>query len=416
MTIASEHHAGTPTNETITDRHAGQAMPWAQARLLAHRLPTPLGGQQVPLTRAAGRTLALPILAASMLPGFDNAAMDGYAVRGPGPWRLVGQVLAGDATPEGLTSGEAIEIATGAPVPLHTDRVVPYEVAERRADLVCGPPSSPGYRRHIRKAGEYVQAGQAVLPAGTVLNAAALGLAASVGLDTVAVRTRPTVRILVTGDEVVTTGIPSHGKVRDAISPVLTTLLAAWNADVAELDWIPDRPATALTNTVHDSLTDADLTLVCGSSSVGPADGLHNVLAEADATVHINGVACRPGHPQVLAQAGPVWLIGLPGNPFAALVAAHTLIQPLLAGLAGQPLPELPAVRLHGDVRPAAGHTRLVPVRWHDQGVQVIDGAHPGYLGPAAQADALAVLPPSWQTGQAVELLATGQATSTGHC
>jgi molybdopterin molybdotransferase len=378
-------------------------MPWAQARLLAHRLPTPLGVEQVPLTHAADRTLARPIRAVGMLPGFDNAAMDGYAVRGPGPWRLVGYVLAGGATPEGLAPGEAVEIATGAPVPPHTDRVVPYEVPERRADLVCGP--RLGNRRHIRRAGEYVQAGQTLLPAGTVLTAAALGLAASVGLDTVTARTRPTVRILVTGDEVVTTGIPPHGRVRDAISPVLTTVLTAWNADVVELSWIPDHPATVLTDAVRRSLIDADLTLVCGSSSVGPADGLHDALAEAGATIHINGVACRPGHPQVLAQAGPGWLIGLPGNPFAALVAAYTLIQPLLAGLAARPLPELPAAILRGDVRPSAGHTRLVPVRWHHHEVQVIDGAHPGYLGPAAQADALAVMPPSWQTEQAVELL-----------
>ncbi|WP_328463718.1 molybdopterin molybdotransferase MoeA [Actinoplanes sp. NBC_00393] len=406
MTIVSKHHAGTPTSGTTADGHTGQAMPWAQARLVAHRLPTPLGVQQAPLAHAAGRTVAEPVRAASMLPGFDNAAMDGYAVRGPGPWRLVGHVLAGGATPEGLAPGEAVEIATGAPVPPHTDRVVPYEVAERRADLVCGPSSPSSNRRHIRTAGEYVQAGQTLLPAGTVLTAAALGLAASVGLDTVAVRTRPTVRILVTGDEIVTTGVPPHGKVRDAISPVLKTLMAAWNADVVELSWIPDHPATALTNAVHRALTDTDLTLVCGSSSVGPADGLHDALAEVGATVHIDGVACRPGHPQVLAQAGSGWLIGLPGNPFAALAAAYTLIQPLLAGLAARPLPNLPAAVLDGDVRPAVRHTRLVPVRWHHHEVRVIDGAHPGYLGPAAQADALAVIPPSWQTKRAVELLA----------
>jgi molybdopterin molybdotransferase len=406
VTIASEHHVSTPTSEPGADPHAGRAMPWTQARLLAHRLPTPLGVQPVPLTHAAGRTLARPIRAASMLPGFDNAAMDGYAVRGPGPWRLVGHVLAGGATPEGLAPGEAVEIATGAPVPPRTDRVIPYEVAERRAGLVREPPPRSGTRHHIRRAGEYVQAGQTLLPGGMVLTAAVLGLAASVGLDTVTVRTRPTVRILVTGDEVVTTGLPPHGKVRDAISPVLTTLLTAWNTDVVELSWIPDHPAIVLTDAVRRSLIDADLTLACGSSSVGPADRLHDALAEAGATIHINGVACQPGHPQVLAQAGPRWLIGLPGNPFAALVAAYTLIQPLLAGLAARALPELPAATLRGDVRPSAGHTRLLPVRWHHHEVQVIDGAHPGYLGPAAQADALAVMPPSWQAEQAVELLA----------
>src|SRR5688572_19144185 len=97
--------------------HAVGSMPWADARALAHRLPAPLPTEVLPLHHAAGRTLGLPVHAATMLPGFDNAAMDGYAVRGPGPWRLVGQVLAGDPPSAALAPGEAVEIATGAPTP-----------------------------------------------------------------------------------------------------------------------------------------------------------------------------------------------------------------------------------------------------------------------------------------------------------
>ncbi|MER7005106.1 hypothetical protein ABT297_18940 [Dactylosporangium sp. NPDC000555] len=98
----------------------------------------------------------------------------------------------------------------------------------------------------------------------------------------------------------------------------------------------------------------------------------------------------------------------MPGNPFAALVAAVTLLQPLLTGLtrlAGRALPDLPRATLRGDARPAPGRTRLVPVHRRDHEVHLIEGAHPGYLGPAARADALAVLPPAWRNGMAVELV-----------
>ena len=95
----------------------------------------------------------------------------------------------------------------------------------------------------------------------------------------------------------------------------------------------------------------------------------------------------------------------MPGNPFAALVAAHTLFQPLLAGLTGQALAALPVATVTGAVRASPGLTRLVPVRWRQHTVHAVDGAHAGFLGPAATADALAVITPGWQAGQHAELL-----------
>jgi molybdopterin molybdotransferase len=117
---------------TMARRHHGHtAMDWGEARTLAHQLPTPLGVQDIALAAAAGRTLAQTLTAAATLPGFDNAAMDGYAVRSRGPWRLVGRTLASAPRACDLRCGEALEIATGAPVPANTDRVVPYEAAHR---------------------------------------------------------------------------------------------------------------------------------------------------------------------------------------------------------------------------------------------------------------------------------------------
>ena len=231
-----------------------------------------------------------------------------------------------------------------------------------------------------------------------------MGLAASVGLDTLLVRARPRVRLVISGDELITTGPPRWGRVRDAIGPMLGPLLSAWGAVLLDSRMVGDDPDW-FTEAIRDSTTDADVTIVCGASSVGPADGLHFALRRLRAVVHVDGVACRPGHPQVLAQVGPRWIVGVPGNPYAALVAALTLVDPLLAALAGRPLAELDAAVLADPLQPDDRNARVMPVRRRDARLRLVDGAHPGYLGAAAAADAFAVVPPGWQPGDHVGLL-----------
>lgn len=380
---------------------------WAEARRLAHALATPLPAEEVPLAVAAGRTLAAPVRAAVPVPGFDNSAMDGYAVRGPGPWRVVDRVLAGRTrVPAPLAERTAVEIATGAPVPDGTDRVVPYEAADRRSDTVWAPPSD---RRHVRRRGEYARPGDGdLVPAGAPVTPPVLGLAASVGLDTLAVHARPRVRLVVSGNELVPAGRPGWGRVRDAIGPMLRPLLAGWGAELLDSGLVgdePDRFAAA----VAGSLADADVTVVCGASSVGPADGLHRALDLLGATVHVDGVACRPGHPQVLAQAGARWIVGLPGNPYAALVAALTLVDPLLAALAGVAPSEPASAPLIAAPAPDERHTRILPVRYAADGLHPIPGGQPGWLGGAALADAFAVVPPGWCGDGPVGVLRPGR-------
>ncbi|MFF0659387.1 molybdopterin molybdotransferase MoeA [Micromonospora tulbaghiae] len=394
MTIAphhtDSHHSSRPATE------------WAAARALAHRLPAPLPAESVPLASAAGRTLAAPLVAAVPLPGFDNSAMDGYAVRGPGPWRVAGRILAGRTHAVApLVEGTAVEVATGAPVPARADRVVPYEIADRIGDVLR---AVPGDRRHIRSAGEYAARGQELVPTGSPVTPAVLGLAASVGLDHLTVRARPRARLVISGDEVIHAGRPPWGRVRDAIGPMLTPLLSAWGADLLGPRMVGDQPDW-FAEAIADSTREADVTVVCGASSVGPADGLHASLRHLGAVAHVDGVRCRPGHPQVLAQAGAQWIVGLPGNPYAALVAALTLIDPLLTGLAGRPPADLDTAVLTDPLRLDERNTRIVPVRRGARGVRLVDGAHPGYLGAAADADALAVVPPGWRPGTPVGLL-----------
>ncbi|MFE6760831.1 molybdopterin molybdotransferase MoeA [Streptomyces sp. NPDC057689] len=380
---------------------------WTSARERAHAAPAPLPATRAPLADAAGCTLAGALRSPQPMPAFDTAAMDGYAVgAGAGPWRVRGAVRAGGTWTGGaLHAGEAVGISTGAPVPAGARAVVPVEQTRRSGVLVHGP--SPADDRHIRRAGEDAPAGSVLAPAGTRIGPALLGLAASCGYDTLPVRPRPRVRLLVTGDELTHTGRPAAGRVRDAIGPLLPPLVAAAGGEVTGVHYVPDRPAGSLRALLGTGPYDGvDVTVVTGSTSVGATDQLRTVLAEAGARWVVDTVACRPGHPQLLAQLPDRrWVVGLPGNPYAALVAAHTLLAPLLSGLVGRPLPALPRIPLYGDIRPTPGRTRLIPVAWDGATARPVGGHRPAFLRGAALADALAAVAPDWRPGQPAPLI-----------
>ncbi|MGH3882058.1 MAG: molybdopterin-binding protein, partial [Pseudonocardiaceae bacterium] len=212
------------------------------------------------------------------------------------------------------------------------------------------------------------------------------------------------VRILVTGEELTHSGTSGAGRVRDALGPLLPTLVAELGGEVCEVRHLPDLPTDLL-----DEDSDAEVVVVTGSTSVGVTDQLRRLLRAGGAHWIVDTVACRPGHPQLLAGLGAGrWLVGLPGNPFAALVAAYTLLGPLLAGLSGRRLPELPLAPVTGDVRPAPGLTRLVPVAWDGGAARVVGGHRAAFLRGAALGDALAAIPPGWADGTPVPLILTG--------
>lgn len=421
-------------------RHAAVvgAMPWASARAVAAQAARPPAPEWAPLAEALGCRLAAPLRASVAVPGVDVSAMDGYAVAGPGPWRIAGRVLAGGvAYGAALAPGEAVEVATGAPVPEGAESVLPHELADAGGGWVAGDPV-PG--KHIRRRGEDVAEGAVVLGPGAVVTPVALGLAAALGHDELLVRPCPRVAVLVTGDEVVDRGIPGPGRVRDAIGPFLPGLVAWAGGRVTTTTRLPDGPEAllaALGGAAHggpavdhaaehargperglasgssrgfvhgrpvDPVSEAGVVVVCGASSRGPADHLRAAVAEIGAEVLVDGVAVRPGHPQLLARlpGGPL-LVGLPGNPFAALSASLTLLVPILRALTGGSTAHGTSA-LAGVVRSHPHDTRLVPVRRSGRGAVPVGHDGPGSLWGAALAEALAVVPPGWSGGQ-VELI-----------
>ncbi|GHH29931.1 molybdopterin molybdotransferase MoeA [Lentzea cavernae] len=405
-------------------------MPWKLARQTAREAAKPLDAVELPLPDALGLALAGGVRALASQPTCDTSAMDGYAVAGPGPWTVVGRVAAGDPVPAAvLRSGEAFAVATGAPVPAGSGSVIPVELCavdgvtlwNARSDADTHPghhtrrpgadtrpghharrPSSahqPPTGKHIRRAGEDWSAGEELVPAGSPVSPAVLGLAAAAGHDTLLVHRRPRVSVIVTGDELLHAGPPRPGRVRDAIGPMLPGLLTG--ADLLGTAHLRDDPS-ALADAL--SVDAADVLVTCGATSVGRADHLRRVLSDLDAEVLVSGVACRPGHPMLLAVLPDGRCVaGLPGNPFAAHAAVLTLLQPLLGTLGGHTA-RPPVTAWLPDVGAHRTDTRLVPVTRSGGLAVPVGHDRPGSLWGAALADALAVVPPGHRAGE-VEVL-----------
>ncbi|MFC5996468.1 molybdopterin molybdotransferase MoeA [Pseudonocardia hispaniensis] len=386
-----------PVADAPTPSCAGRrpgALSWDDARTRAHAAARPLPAVSVELVAASGATLAEPLAALVDLPSFDRSAMDGYAVCGEGPWTVVGEVLAGSSSAPRLTRGQACEVATGALLPAEATAVLPYENAVREERRLSGPVSPGG---HIRRAGEECRTGEPLAPGGTTVSPQLLGLAAAAGHDRLRVRPRPRVCALVTGDEVCVAGIPPIGRVRDAIGPMLPGLVAWAGGTLIATTYLSDS-----TSALAEGLAraEAEVVLVSGSSSIGPADHLRGCLDGLGGELIVDGVHCRPGHPQALAALpdGRL-LIGLPGNPLAALVGFLTLVVPAITGLRGAALDELPVVA--GDSLPRhRSSTRLLPVRTESDGsLAVVDHHASAMLRGVAAAEALAVVPPESADG-----------------
>ncbi len=380
---------------------------WEQARALAATAVEPVAPVTIGLAAAAGLVLAQDAAAMTDLPATDTSAMDGWAVAGDPPWRPVGTVLAGQRRPQRLTEGQAVAIATGAELPGGVQAVLRREHAVLTGDASDGEArltpapgrGSPAAGCDVRPAGQECRAGDVVLAAGDRLGPVALGLLAATGLDEVVVR-RVAADVLVLGDELLTRGPARDGRLRDALGPLLTAWLPAWGCGLATRSHVPD---TAEALRLALSGCRGDLVVTTGSTARGPVDHLHDVLAELGATLVVDGVEVRPGHPMLLAvlpDGRP--LVGLPGNPLAAVSGLLTLVQPVLQALLAAAATVPRRAVLAVDVGAGDQATRLVPVR---QGRPVLY-AGPGMLRGLTLADAVAVVPPGGvAAGQDVVLL-----------
>ncbi|MEO7385828.1 MAG: gephyrin-like molybdotransferase Glp [Gammaproteobacteria bacterium] len=340
--------------------------------LLAGALPP--AGHAVPLAEAVGGITTEASHSRLAVPGFANAAMDGYVLRAAAtrgasvqnPVRLpvAGLIAAGRAPPaEAEAPGRderAWEILTGAPVPDGLDAVIPLErvtcVDGQPASLLITTPLEHG--QNVRLAGEDFSVGQAVVTRGTLLAPHHLMALAACGIDEVHIARRPRIAVLTTGNELVSEGTElPPGRIRDANGPYLRSILPLLGAELTVLARATDAAAELRTR-LSELVAGADVILTTGGVSAGRLDLLPAAVRALGGEVLFHKVAIRPGKPVLHARLpGGTLLFGLPGNPLAVAVGMRFFVIPALRGLRGQapecatPALTLEPVRGRGNLR-----------------------------------------------------------------
>lgn len=295
-------------------------------------LPIPdVAVEEVPLEDAAGRTLDRPVEAPADVPRQDRATMDGYAVAADDgyPLSVVGEVYPEDDPPE-TGAGEAVAVATGAPLPARADAVLMREDATVTDGELTGPDLAPG--TNVYPAGATAAAGEILFAAGDRLAPRHATLLRDVGVSHVAVRAPLDVGLVPTGSEI------HEGRQPDRDSEMLANLLRGWGHNPAIRAPLPDE-ASAVRDGVEGGVKRHDVLVTTGGTSVGSADHVASVLQDHD--VLFQGVALRPGRPMTVATVEGTPVFALPGKPIAAHAAATLVARAYFAGSAD--LPTVPA-------------------------------------------------------------------------
>src|SRR5579872_5441398 len=311
---------------------SGPLMPIAEMEaLIAARIASVTETERVGLHGARARVTASDVKAPVDLPPFDNSAVDGYAVRhadlkhdGETHMKISGRLTAGQRADAALGSGEAIRIFTGAPMPAGADTVFMQEDVKAAGGSVTFPGGLKlGANRRL--AGEDLRAGSVALPAGTMMEARHIALAAALGLTEIEVRRRLNVAIFSTGDEVIEPGARRNGAaIYDANRYLLAELLERLGAVVTDLGILVDKP-DELAHALHAAAADHDLIVTSGGVSTGEADYVRAAVEQIGKLVFWR-VAIKPGRPVAMGVirgkrvGSGTAFIGLPGNPVAAFV------------------------------------------------------------------------------------------------
>ncbi len=390
---------------------------WHQARIVAATCAQPSSGRPARLDEAAGSNLARDLVTVQDDPAEDSAGTDGFAVCGEGPWLLDELDV--------LSPGWATPVSARWPVPRSTDAVIPAEHAtvgratDGRQSVTMHDPLTdipdervrPDLGSGIVRQGVVSAAGHVLLEAGQTVTPAVLALAAARGLDSIEVIPPPVVGVLVLGGQLLDRGLPRHGRVRDALGHTVPAFVGALGARGNPAVRAPDTEELLLRE-IEDAAVDVLITT--GSTAPDPENHLRRVLRDLGAHWLVDGVGVTPGAQMLLARLpdGRL-LLGLPGDPPAALAALATLASPLIEALRGDPeAGERRTAVLMDDTSPAdyADDTALVPVRLEVSTAGTMAaplvGTGPTALQGWASAQAIAVVPPgAGMRGDVVEVL-----------
>ena len=338
-------HTSKGANDDVRMRGFAQrhtvdaALVWLDAAL------RPLTAETIPLRNAVGRVLADSVVSGVDVPGFDRATMDGYALVADStegataytrlPLTVIGDSMPGSPFNGSVSTGEAVRVMTGAPMPPGTDAVLPAEWVETDSATPCKISAlaavSPG--KNMGKRGEDIVCGTVLLEAGRMLRPQDLGVLSSVGQSEVRVIRRPRVRLAVTGNELLPSGShPSGFHIVDANGPMLSALVDRDGGLVDFPGLVRDDPK-AILEVLH---SDTDIVIVSGGSSVGIED-LAPVLVAQHGELAVHGIAMRPSSPTGFGRMGHRLVFLLPGNPVSSLCAYDFFAGRAIRALGGRP-------------------------------------------------------------------------------
>jgi molybdopterin molybdotransferase len=361
-----------------------------------------VAAELAPLMRLRGRVSAAAVRSPTPLPPFDHSAMDGYALADVGREHLLRGRLAAGARGlrEALRQGEAVRIFTGAPMPAGAVAVVMQERVRREEDRIFLE-AAIAEGANIRRCGEDVAAGDVIVAEGVRLDARHIAILAAAGVDAIPVRRKIVIGLLSTGDELLRPGEAlAPGRIHDANRPMLAAILDRPAHEIVDLGVAPDDRA-ALTRMLAEAGERCDAIVTSGATSVGEEDHLATAVAAAGGRLGVAKVALKPGKPILVGQVGRAVLIGLPGNPFAALIGQMLVGRVALERLAGlTPAPFAPLAAIAAFEQNGPGpRTEFAPA--------ALAGAEPdglprvkklgrggsARLAPLIAADGLAVIP-----------------------
>ena len=306
-----------------------------------------LPSEDVALHLAWSRVLAQDVVATEAVPPFDRSAMDGYAVQAaetfgasnylPASLRCVGRSRPGLPCDIAVGAGEAVEVATGAPLPAGTDAVVPVEATLVDGDNVLVSVAVPR-GRHVSRRGEDIAPGTIALPAGRVLRPQDVGVLSAVGAASVRVVRRPRVVTLITGDELLAPGTRARDFQIPDINSVMLAALVARDGGTCEIVGPLRDCRSMIRDAVVEAASRADLILISGASSAGPEDHVPGIIAEIGRLL-AHGLALRPASPTGvgLIREGKLPVVMLPGNPVSCLCGYDFVAGPMIRRLAGRP-------------------------------------------------------------------------------
>ena len=460
MTTSVPRRPGASSGAPPGALSGASSVEWSEARRIAHDAGAtlPLAPREEQLHHCDGRVLAQDVIALTDLPPFDASMVDGYAVRGPGPWRIGATVPAGTVPKPLAAPGTGVRIATGAMVPQGTDAILRIEDAADEGDgLIRG---TPGRRREWRSQAETAHKGAVLVPAGALITPGVIGTAASAGHDTLLACPRPRMAIVVIGGGLATSGPPGAGRIRDALGPQLPAWAARLGFEVTlVLGPVPDEAEACRDALARALATGAELLVTVGGSGYGPEDHLRGALESSGAERLIDSVQARPGKPLRLARlaaprggdgrqgasavgggggapavgeglhggsavgregARSVLVVGLPGNPQPAILGLLLLAVPAAAGMTRRPLPPLATVVLGSPIAARGAGTRMALCyldaegRAHPVEREAVTGGRDASAGPVGRGVAARVPGLAGAAGFAVVASGVGSDVASG--